>query len=82
MKLRCCRQVVLEKEARIRRTATDTKDAEAEMEMAESLGTKGLVDAVDSLPALLKQKKMLVMHADVLQVCDLARSDTILFLGP
>lgn len=58
---------VTENEARIRRTATHTEDAEAEMEMAESLGTKGLVDAVDSLPALLKQKKMLEMHTNVLQ---------------
>ncbi len=65
--------MVLEKEEHIRRTATHTEDAEAEMEMAESLGTKGLVDAVDSLPALLKQKKLLEMHTNVLQVQTLSQ---------
>jgi hypothetical protein len=61
-------QSVTESEARIRRTATHTEEAEAELEMAETLGTKGLVDAVDSLPALLKQKKTLEMHANVMHV--------------
>jgi hypothetical protein len=61
-------QLVTENEARVRRTTAHAEDAEAEMELTESLGTKGLVDAVDSLPALLKQKKMLEMHTNVLQV--------------
>lgn len=56
------------KEEAVRRASTTT-DADAEAELAEAalMGTKSLAEAVDSLPALLKQKAVLEMHTNVLQ---------------
>ena len=59
---------VMEKEAAIRRTAGPGADPTAELDAADVLGAKGLAEAVDSLPALLKQRKLLDMHTNIMQV--------------
>jgi hypothetical protein len=63
-------KAVLDKEAVIRRTAGPAADEAAELDasVADMLGAKGLVEAVDSLPALLRQKKLLEMHTNIMQV--------------
>lgn len=61
---------VLEKETAIRRSTGYTGgDDEAEAELvSDAMGAKGLAAAVDSLPALIKQKKVLEIHTNIMQV--------------
>jgi hypothetical protein len=62
-------KAVTDKEAAIRRTAgPGVDDVEIESSVSDVLGAKGLAEAVDSLPALLKQKKVLEMHTNILNV--------------
>lgn len=69
---------VTDKETAIRRTAgPGIEDAELESTVTDVLGAKGLAEAVDSLPALLKQKKILEMHTNIMNVGGAAFSPVV-----